>query len=95
LRRVEAAHQSTQSARSDSTSWPDFPWYLLAGGGALALYNPAVALGAGALILGIAAFQKRGWQWWAVGAAILAVAITFLSINKRPRAATDTISGKT
>jgi len=94
LRRVEAAQQLTQSAPLDSAGSPDFPWYLLAGGGLLALYNPAVALGAGTLILVIAGFQKRGWQWWALGSVILAIAIFFLPKIQRADA-TDTTSAKT
>jgi hypothetical protein len=94
LRHRKAAQQIPIPVSTDPDARPEFPWGLLAGGGLLALYNPPVALGAGALILVIAAFQKRGWQWWAVGTGILAVAILFLSRNQSADA-TDAVSAKT
>jgi hypothetical protein len=46
----------------------------LAAGGALAAYNPKLAIGAGGLTLAAAALYKKDWSWWIVGIFILALA---------------------
>jgi hypothetical protein len=74
LRRVEAAQKTTQPVSPDPTNAADFPWHLLAGGGVLAFYNPALALGAGSLMLIAAALRKETWHWWIIGAAIVTMA---------------------
>jgi hypothetical protein len=93
LRRVEAARQLTPSAPTDLASSLDFPWHVLAGGGALALVNSRLALGAGGLILVIAALQKKNWQWWATGTAIVAVAL-FLLLSDQGGGVVNTIAAK-
>jgi hypothetical protein len=94
LRRIEAADNATQPTPASPGDKAVSPWQLLGGGGALALCSPTLGLGAGALILIVAAFQKRSWQWWAIGAAIALCALFLQSSNKRDAAA-DTISTKT
>ncbi len=76
--RVEAAQEIAQPVSSDPASGTDFPWYLLAGGGVLAAYNPALALGAGSLILVVSALQRKGWLWWAIGAVIVILSLFLL-----------------
>jgi hypothetical protein len=49
----------------------------LAAGGALAAYNPKLAMGAGGLTLVVAALYKKGWSWWIVGVLILALGLVF------------------
>jgi hypothetical protein len=45
--------------------------------GALAAYNPKLAVGVGGLTLLLAAIYKKGWSWWIVGALILALGLFF------------------
>jgi hypothetical protein len=79
--RVEAAQEMAQPVSSDPASGTDFPWYLLAGGGVLAAYNPALALGAGSLILVVSALQKKSWQWWAIGGVIVILSLCLMRTN--------------
>ena len=46
-------------------------------GGALAAYNPILAMGAGGLTLLLAAIYKKGWSWWIVGIIILVLGFFF------------------
>jgi hypothetical protein len=92
LRRIEA---SQQASRPEMPSTQDGGLGFLipiAAGGALAAYDPTLGMGAGGLILGIAAFYKRGWRWWVVGIVILAVALFFYWNDKN---AAETRSGET
>jgi hypothetical protein len=41
LRRIDVAREATEPTSPQPASGADFPWHLLAGGGVLALYNPA------------------------------------------------------
>ena len=95
LRRLHASQQVPEVApvAGDPSALGDFPWPLLAGGGFLALFNPTVALGAGILTLIAAALLKKRWQWWVIGAAIVALALFLLSGEQR-KDATDTIPPK-
>jgi len=49
----------------------------LAAGGALASYDPKLAIGAGALTLAAAAVYKKDWRWWIAGVLILIVGLFF------------------
>jgi hypothetical protein len=49
----------------------------LIAGGALAAYNPKLAIGAGGLTLVVAAAYKKGWNWWIVGVLLLAFGLFF------------------
>jgi hypothetical protein len=49
-------------------------------GGALAAYNPQLAMGAGGLTLLLAAAYKKDWSWWIVGIIILVLGF-FLQWN--------------
>jgi hypothetical protein len=49
----------------------------LAAGGALAAYNPKLAIGAGGLTLATAAYYKKDWSWWIVGILILLTGLSF------------------
>ena len=49
----------------------------LVAGGALAAYNPKLAMGAGGLTLAVAAIYKKGWTWWIVGVLIVALGFFF------------------
>jgi hypothetical protein len=51
-------------------------------GGALAAYNPKLAIGASGLTLVIAAAYKKDWSWWIVGILILALGLFFQWNNK-------------
>jgi hypothetical protein len=60
-------------------------------GGALAAYNPKLAIGAGGLTLLFAAILKKNWSWGAIGALILALGIFFYWSNQD---AEDVSSGR-
>jgi hypothetical protein len=76
--RIEAAQKEAQTeAPKVMDSGAGFLWLPVAGGVALASYNPKVAMGAGGLTLLGAAFYKKGWSWWFVGALILAIGLFF------------------
>lgn len=50
-------------------------------GGALAAYNPMLAIGAGGLTVFVAATYKKDWRWWLVGIVLLALGVYF-QLNK-------------
>jgi hypothetical protein len=74
LRQIEAAWKEDHPEMQDTG-----PGFLLAlvAGGALAVYNPKLAMGAGGLTLLLAALYKKDWSWWIVGIAILALGLFF------------------
>ena len=55
--------------------WPAMAMGLVAG--------PALAFGAGSLILVASALQRKSWPWWVIGAAIAVVALFFLRNEQR------------
>ena len=77
LRRMEAArvaaHPQGPEVQDGSVSF----LYPLIAGGALASYNPKLAMGAGGLTLLAAAIYKKGPTWWIVGVLILALGLFF------------------
>ena len=77
LRQIEAARIAAQpeslSAQDGSTSIL-FP---LVAGGALAAYNPKLAMTAGGVTLLVAALYKKDWRWWIAGILILAFGLFF------------------
>ena len=73
LRRIEAERKEAQPEGLDEIGFL-FP---LVAGGALAAYNPKLALGAGGLTLAVAAIYKKGWSWWVVGVLIVALGFFF------------------
>jgi hypothetical protein len=81
LRRIEGTLKATQVPSGHRDNGNDSPWRLLAGGGVLALYNPALALGVGSLTLIVAALRNKSWRWWVIGAAVVAFALMLL-LNK-------------
>ena len=65
LRRIEAARKVDQPELSKvEGSTVGFLWLPIAGGVALASYNPKLAIGAGGLTLAAAAALKKNWAWW-------------------------------
>lgn len=54
----------------------------LAAGGALASYDPKLAIGAGGLTLAVAAAYKKDWRWWIAGVLILVVGLFFQWTNQ-------------
>jgi len=82
LRRIEAAHKAAQPVAPDRWSRNDFPWFAVAAGGGLALYNPMLGFAAGSLVLIGAALGNLGWLWWAVGGLILVLAFFFRWIGR-------------
>jgi hypothetical protein len=82
----------TTLAGPDSMTKQGFAWVVLGGGGlTLALYRPGLALGAGSLILTIAAIKKKSWQWWVLGVVITVAALFVMSSDQRSDS-TDAIS---
>ena len=54
----------------------------LGAGGALASYDPKLAIGAGGLTLAVAALYKKDWRWWIAGGLILVVGLFFQWTNQ-------------
>jgi hypothetical protein len=79
LRRIEAARIAAQpEMQRQQGSGAEFVLPLIAGG-ALAAYNPRLAIGAGGVTLVVAAAYKKGWSWWIVGVLILVLGLFFQS----------------
>ncbi|SRR5260370_42523112 len=74
LRQVERAWKEAHPEAQDSGAGFLLP---LAAGGALAAYNPKLAIGGGGLTLLLAAVYKKDWSWWIVGILILALGLFF------------------
>jgi hypothetical protein len=70
-RRIEAAHKEVQPEPSRGKGIESSILLPLAAGGALAVYNPKLAIGAGTMALVVAAVFRKTWSWWILGAAIL------------------------
>jgi hypothetical protein len=72
LRRIERTRLETVGAAGmPEASNSTLVWAPLVVGGALASYDPKLAIGAGGLTLLIAVIGKKGAAWWIVGAIIL------------------------
>lgn len=81
LRRIEAAQQAAQPDPPEAEiSGASFMLPMIAGG-ALAAYNPMLAIGAGGLTVLVAATYKKDWRWWLVGIVLLALGVYF-QLNK-------------
>jgi len=78
LRRTAAAQNASQpEAPSVEGGASAFLWLPIAGGVALASYNPKLAIGAGSATLVAAAALKKNWIWWIVGGLLLAIGLFF------------------
>jgi hypothetical protein len=84
LRRIKAAHQPSQQIPPPKDYGPAFLLPVIAGG-ALAVYNPKLAVGAGGLTLIAAALYKKDWTWWVVGTLILALGVFFNGTTKKEK----------
>jgi hypothetical protein len=77
LRQAEAAREGTQPEAAGLHIGASSLLLPLAAGGALAAYNPKLAVGAGGLTLAAAALYKKDWSWWIVGLLILVIGLFF------------------
>jgi hypothetical protein len=78
LRRIERARlEAAGAAGTPEASNSALVWVPLVVGGALASYDPKLAIGAGGLTLLTAAIGKKGAGWWIVGALILVIGCLF------------------
>ena len=59
-------------------------------GGALAAYNPKLAMGVGSLTLIFAVTCKKIWNWWAMGAFMLILGLFFYWSNQSAEGQTAT-----
>ena len=77
LRQIEAIRQEAQpemrQAQHDGTGLL-FP---LVAGGALAAYDPNLAISVGGITLVLAALYRKGWSWWIVGLIVLVAGLMF------------------
>ena len=69
LRKIEAARVTAQPRTPKAHG--AYILLPLVVGGALAAYNPKLAMGAGGLTLLVAVRYKKDWRWWLVGALVL------------------------
>jgi hypothetical protein len=77
LRQIEAARIAAQPEALRGQDGGASILLPLIAGGALAAYNPKLAMGAGGLTLLVAALYKKGWSWWIAGVLILLVGLFF------------------
>lgn len=78
LRQVEAAWKAAHPGAVTGQGTVASFLFPLAAGGALASYDPKIAIGAGGLTLAVAAIYKKDWHWWIAGVLILIVGLFFL-----------------
>jgi hypothetical protein len=77
LRQIEAARIAAEPAPSPSVGGSGLVLLPILAGGALAAYNPKLAMGVGGLTLMIAAYYKKGRNWWIVGVLTLLFGLFF------------------
>jgi hypothetical protein len=79
LRRIHVVEGDSlvRQASQSLASFP-LPWLVLGAGSGLALYSPSMGVAAGALILAIAAYNTKGWQWKLIGVVILLISLFLL-----------------
>lgn len=77
LREAEAAREEAQPETPRLQGGAGALLLPLAAGGALAAYNPKLAIGAGGLTLAAAAVYKKDLGWWIVGLLILVIGLFF------------------
>ena len=76
LRRIEKTRlQSVGTAAAPESNNSSLVWVPILVGGALAAYDPKLAIGAGSLTLLAAAIGKQRAAWWIVGAIILVIGL--------------------
>lgn len=85
LRQAEVAREEAQPESSRLLGGPSALLVPLAAGGALAAYNPKLAIGAGGFTLVAAALYKKDWNWWIVGILILVTGLFFSGTKRRKR----------
>ena len=97
LRRIETAQKAEQPPASDIHSGVSgVLWAPIAGSVALAIYNPKLATGIGALVLILAAALKKDWRWWVVGIIAIVIGLFFYwndATNTRPFAGSGNETG--
>jgi len=78
LRHIERTRLETVSAAGvPEANKSALVWAPLIVGGAVASYDPKLAIGAGGLTLLIAVIGKKGAGWWIVGAIVLVIGFFF------------------
>ena len=84
LHRIVKAHQeTTRTADNSEGGNAALVWAPLLVGGALASYDPKLAMGVGGLTIVAAALGKKGAGWWIVGAIILITGCVFYWSSQR------------
>jgi hypothetical protein len=81
LRYAQAVEQTTRPQVTRESS--DGVGFLVpfVAGGALAVWNPMLGMGAGSLTLVVAAVWKKNWAWWLVACVTLFIALLFYLTN--------------
>jgi hypothetical protein len=82
LRQIEAARIAAQPAQSPSPGGGAVVFFSMLAGGALATHNPKLAMSTGGLTLVIAAYYKKGRNWWIVGIVVLVIGL-FSYLNEK------------
>jgi hypothetical protein len=75
IQRAQAQELGTEGGSGDNHA--ALVWAPMVIGGALASYEPKLAIGAGGLTLVAAAIGKKGAGWWIVGTLILIIGCVF------------------
>jgi hypothetical protein len=84
LRQIEAAQRAAASGAAEKDH-AGLAWLPFVAGGFLAGYDPKLALAAGGLTVAVAAYYKKSWYWWLVGALTIALALLFLKSETSPQ----------
>lgn len=90
LRRTQVTEQTTRPVATRALSGGVGFLVPLVAGGALAVYNPKLGMGAGGLTLVVASVWKKNWAWWLVGCVTLFIALLFYFVNNEK---TDSSTG--
>jgi hypothetical protein len=79
LRQIEASQPAPATVEKTQAGLALLPF---AAAGALAAYDPKLALVAGSLTVAAAAYYKKSWYWWLVGALTIVLACVFLKFDR-------------
>jgi hypothetical protein len=79
LRHIEASHLAPDAVEKTQAGLALLPF---AAAGALAAYDPKLALVAGGVTVVAAAYYKKSWYWWLVAALTIVLAFLFLKSDR-------------
>ncbi len=85
LRQAEATREEAQPEARRRLGGAGSLLLPVAAGGALAAYNPKLAITAGGFTLAAASLYKKDWSWWIVGLLISVIGLFFQWNQKKEK----------